>query len=108
MHEGNCHIILVLQRVLDTETPFKKIMAANRGEIAVRITRAGLELGLQTVRNISKYNILINLTSINDHISQSDNFVRSEYCSLPFTAQLIGYSHTVSRQMSRIRLGQKI
>ena len=34
----------------DTETPFKKLMAANRGEIAVRITRAGIELGLQTVR----------------------------------------------------------
>ena len=32
-----------------SETPFKKIMAANRGEIAVRITRAGLELGLQTL-----------------------------------------------------------
>ena len=32
-----------------SETPFQKIMAANRGEIAVRITRAGLELGLQTV-----------------------------------------------------------
>lgn len=33
-----------------SETPFKKIMAANRGEIAVRIVRAGLELGLKTVR----------------------------------------------------------
>ena len=33
----------------NTDTPFKKIMAANRGEIAVRITRAGLELGLQTL-----------------------------------------------------------
>ena len=32
------------------ESPFKKLMAANRGEIAVRITRAGLELGLNTVR----------------------------------------------------------
>lgn len=32
------------------ETPFKKLMAANRGEIAVRITRAGIELGLETVR----------------------------------------------------------
>ena len=43
---------MILQVSLDTETPFKKIMAANRGEIAVRITRAGLELGLQTVRGI--------------------------------------------------------
>ncbi|PRW20525.1 pyruvate carboxylase isoform A [Chlorella sorokiniana] len=29
--------------------PFKKLMAANRGEIAVRITRAGIELGLTTL-----------------------------------------------------------
>jgi hypothetical protein len=33
-------------------SPFKKICAANRGEIAVRITRAGVELGLKTVRSI--------------------------------------------------------
>jgi len=31
------------------EVPFKKVMAANRGEIAVRIFRAGTELGLRTV-----------------------------------------------------------
>jgi pyruvate carboxylase len=29
--------------------PFQKVMAANRGEIAIRIVRAGLELGLKTV-----------------------------------------------------------
>lgn len=34
----------------ETAVPFKKLMAANRGEIAVRITRAGIELGLATVR----------------------------------------------------------
>ena len=34
------------------ETPFKKIMAANRGEIAIRITRAGTELGLKTVSGV--------------------------------------------------------
>ena len=32
-----------------TMAPFTKIMAANRGEIAVRIFRAGTELGLRTV-----------------------------------------------------------
>lgn len=31
------------------EVPFKKIMAANRGEIAIRVFRAGTELGLRTV-----------------------------------------------------------
>lgn len=31
------------------QTPFKKILACNRGEIAIRICRAGTELGLRTV-----------------------------------------------------------
>lgn len=34
--------------------PFKSLMAANRGEIAVRIMRAGNELGLRTVGVFSK------------------------------------------------------
>jgi hypothetical protein len=37
----------------DTQTPFKKILCANRGEIAVRVFRAGIELGLRTVKPLS-------------------------------------------------------
>lgn len=33
----------------DAEPPFSKLMAANRGEIATRIVRAGIELGLKTM-----------------------------------------------------------
>jgi pyruvate carboxylase len=40
---------LFLLTQVDPAFPFNKIMAANRGEIAVRITRAGIELGLQTI-----------------------------------------------------------
>ncbi|CAM9736223.1 unnamed protein product, partial [Choristocarpus tenellus] len=36
------------------EVPFKSLMAANRGEIAVRIMRAGNELGLRTCGIFSK------------------------------------------------------
>ena len=32
-----------------SEPPFKKLMAANRGEIAARISRGAAELGIQTV-----------------------------------------------------------
>jgi pyruvate carboxylase len=32
-----------------SEPPFKKLMAANRGEIATRISRGASELGIQTV-----------------------------------------------------------
>ena len=34
---------------VQTEVPFKKVLCANRGEIAVRIFRAGAEVGLRTV-----------------------------------------------------------
>ncbi|MEW5308009.1 MAG: hypothetical protein WDW36_010371, partial [Sanguina aurantia] len=38
------------QSLLHTgEVPFRKIMCANRGEIAIRVFRAGIELGLRTV-----------------------------------------------------------
>jgi pyruvate carboxylase len=32
-----------------SEAPFTKLMAANRGEIATRISRGAAELGIQTV-----------------------------------------------------------
>ena len=31
------------------QPPFRKLMAANRGEIATRISRGAAELGIQTV-----------------------------------------------------------
>ncbi|GAX77798.1 hypothetical protein CEUSTIGMA_g5241.t1 [Chlamydomonas eustigma] len=34
---------------LDEKVPFKKILCANRGEISIRVFRAGAELGLRTV-----------------------------------------------------------
>jgi pyruvate carboxylase len=34
----------------EKQVPFNKIMCANRGEIAIRVFRAGTELGLRTVR----------------------------------------------------------
>lgn len=34
------------------KTPFKRILCANRGEIAVRVFRAGTELGLRTVSRL--------------------------------------------------------
>jgi pyruvate carboxylase len=42
-----------LQTFHTGEVPFKKILCANRGEIAIRVFRAGTELGLRTV-SISK------------------------------------------------------
>lgn len=34
---------------MDDSVPFRKILCANRGEIAIRVFRAGIELGLRTV-----------------------------------------------------------
>jgi len=51
----------VLQASSNINTPFQKVMAANRGEIAVRITRAGLELGLKTVGIIVSCRISISV-----------------------------------------------
>lgn len=40
---------MALQIDAAEKTPFKRILCANRGEIAVRVFRAGTELGLRTV-----------------------------------------------------------
>lgn len=79
-----------------SDTPFKKIMAANRGEIAVRITRAGLELGLQTVRCCCFMEVFV--------VGYADGVL---VCSWQFIVMLIGFSRIGSKLMSRIRLGQR-
>jgi hypothetical protein len=48
------------------DIPFKKIMAANRGEIAVRVFRAGIELGLRTVSASCHQYTLITVYSTNN------------------------------------------
>ena len=41
--------LVFLQTAHTGEVPFKKILCANRGEIAIRVFRAGAEMGLRTV-----------------------------------------------------------
>lgn len=60
-HSGKTHLdsydhvawcMLCVQVDAAEKTPFKKILCANRGEIAVRVFRAGTELGLRTVSTL--------------------------------------------------------
>lgn len=48
-HVGTYHPSMKIGRSVSVETPpFKKLLAANRGEIATRISRGAAELGIQT------------------------------------------------------------
>jgi hypothetical protein len=48
-HVGTYHPTMKISRSVSVETPpFTKLLAANRGEIATRISRAAAELGIQT------------------------------------------------------------
>jgi pyruvate carboxylase len=47
--KGYAATLLKAKECVSTRPPFTKIMAANRGEIATRIMRAGTELGMETV-----------------------------------------------------------
>ena len=50
VHVGTNHPSMNVARgVTVTEPPFQKLLAANRGEIATRISRGASELGIQTV-----------------------------------------------------------
>jgi len=49
-HVGTNHPTMSIGKTVTVEQPpFKKLMAANRGEIATRINRGAAELGIQTV-----------------------------------------------------------
>ena len=53
---------------------FKKILIANRGEIAVRIVRACKELNIKTVSvysDVDKNSLSVNCTAESYHISRS-------------------------------------
>ena len=48
-HVGTNHPTMKIGKSVSVETPpFKKLLAANRGEIATRISRGAAELGIQT------------------------------------------------------------
>lgn len=46
---SNHPTMIAATRINAGKVPFKKLMAANRGEIATRINRGAAELGIQTV-----------------------------------------------------------
>ena len=49
-HVGSQHPSMSISKSVTVEQPpFRKLMAANRGEIATRISRGAAELGIQTV-----------------------------------------------------------
>lgn len=64
--QSSCLTLILSWAVLTPTTqnpisPFSRLMAANRGEIAIRIFRAGTELGLRTVRLTGNTHANLNL-----------------------------------------------
>ena len=67
----------MLRRHMSISPPFKKIMAANRGEIATRILRAGNELGCKTVSDAFRTRLKLSFQCAADNV-----FVHMNFCSL--------------------------
>ena len=55
--EIDFHIFPNVQEGMMAECGFQKLLCANRGEIAVRVFRAGTELGLRTVCGFDDRNV---------------------------------------------------
>lgn len=85
-------------------THFQKVMAANRGEIAVRIIRAGVELGLETVRDNQNPMIKLSITCKYAHyLLEEFSSLHLHSCSLPSTVQQTASNPIDSKQTSHTK-----